>query len=167
MTEVNQNVVKQRIYDIITADEALFESISDFRIGEFPEESDADSYPAIYIAGARSPQVSRTDIAASTSRDTLPTQSVVTEYWIIIVANEATPMDTQTKVAELETQVRTILSKNVQLRIPSTEATIDNETAGTDPLAATSVIFSTPRLTATRGKITDGINVMLRTVNHV
>jgi len=153
----------QRILDILQNVEVdsetiqLNEKIAEFRFGEYPDEVAADKYPACYVTTARKPEISREGIGPSSELGVMPLQKIVTEYWIMLLANEATAEATQKMVYDLRDDVIRILSRNTQLR---------RRPENDKPLCHSIDIKSIGRTDQQRGKLLDGINVMIRTIDY-
>ena len=106
----------QRILSILKDSPLLEGEIAAYEYGEDPEEFFADTLPTIYVTLATHPEVSRENIASATSINTLPTQMIVTEYWVVILVEEPTQEESQAKVYSLRDDVISILERNIQLR---------------------------------------------------
>lgn len=146
----------QRILDILQADNSFKNKISEFRFGELPEQTMANDFPACYVTISNNPEVSREDIGSANSPSVLPAQKIVTEYWIVLVSSpQPTAGEAQKEIYDLHGDVIRIISSNLQLR----------DTDDSNPLCATTLIHSQPRLTTNRGKAIDSMTVMVRTVN--
>ena len=158
MAEPNYSGIIQRILDLLKADTTFAKKISEFRFGELPEQTNANSFPACYVTPSSNPEISRESIGSARSLGRLPGQKITSEFWIVLVSSpQATPADAQKQVYELKGDIITILGKNTQLR----------KSDDTEPQCSSLTIHAQPRLTKQRGKIVDAITVVIRTVNYV
>ena len=145
----------QRILSILKNDSLLEDEIAAYEYGEDPEEFFADTLPTIYVTLATHPEVSRENIAPATSINTLPTQMIVTEYWVVILVEEPTQEESQAKVYGLRDDVIAILERNIQLR----------DSDGNDPKCSKIDISSISRMSNQKGRVLEGMTIMVRAVN--
>ena len=115
----------------------------------------ADTLPTIYVTLATHPEVSRENIAPATSINTLPTQMIVTEYWVVILVEEPTQEESQQRIYGLRDDVIAILERNIQLR----------DSDGNDPKCSKIDISSISRMSNQKGRVLEGMTVMIRAVN--
>ena len=152
MTEPNYSDGINRILQILKGNENFAKKIKTFRFGELPETTVTNNYPTCFVTTASNPQVFRSSEFPANSINTLPSQKIQIEYWIVLIAQSNQAKDTQAKLYELQNDVTSILSRNIQLR----------DTDGNNPLCQTLEIDSISRLTKSKGKIVDAITVMVR-----
>lgn len=158
MAEPNYTDIIQRIIDILKADVVFSAKVKEFRFGELPEKTFANSYPACYVATADNPEMSREGMAAALHIDVMPAQKIVTEFWVIFVTSpQATAAGAQKLLFDLRADVIRILSRNIKLKKP-----YDN----TEPLCSLLEFSSVKRFTKQRGKVVDAMNIMVRTINY-
>ena len=155
MAEPSYEAVIARILDILEHDDKLSKKVKEFRFGELPEEHFATALPACYVTTAIRPEVTRAFAGPASSHLVFPTQRIVSEFWIILIDTKSTAETAQKSVYSLRDDVIRILSGNIQLRKD-----------GADPMCAAIEIDSIGRLTKQRGKILDGLTVMVRTVQY-
>lgn len=161
----------QRIADILMSDTELASKIAEFRFGELPEEHFANAYPAIYVTTPQNPQVSRKAVGPARGINSYPSQRIESVYWVIVVDAQATPSTVQSGLYDISVQIENILARNNQLRYPrrlvDPEDTSGNPDDLVDPKCDKHDITAVNRLTRQRGRLTDGITVILRTINHM
>ena len=145
----------QRILSILSNDPLLEGEIAAYEYGEDPEEFYANTLPTIYVTLASYPEVSRENIAPATSIHTLPTQKIITEYWIVILVEEPTQEESQKRIYGLRDDVIAILERNIQLR----------DSDGNDPKCSKIDISSISRMINQKGRVLEGMTVMVRAVN--
>ena len=131
--------------------------IRQFRFGALGNnDTYGNAYPLVYSSAPSDPVMYKTDYFPATSVHTVPGQKWEMEFWAIIVVYQATPEATQKLLFELGHQAQIILSQNVQLRDKDRE----------DPLCHTSSTILQRRLETQRGKLTEAMNVRVRTINY-
>ena len=152
MSEPDYDGTIRRILSILSK---LEDKISDYRYGEHPEEFFAGTMPTLYVTMATNPEVSRENIAPATSIHTLPTQKIITEYWVVILVEEPTQEESQAKLYSLRDDVIGLLERNIQLR----------DSDGTDPKCSKIDISSISRMVDQKGRVLEGMTIMIRAVN--
>lgn len=100
-----------------------------------------------------------------------PSQRIESQYWIILVDAQATPSTVQSGLYDISVEIEDLMARNNQLRYPrrlvDPEDTSGNPDDLVDPKCDKHDIMSVNRLTRQRGRLTDGITVILRTINHM
>lgn len=155
--EPNYGSIISRLLNILQSDEALSSRIKEFRFGELPEQHFAKSFPACYVTTSRNPEVSRDIIGSANDPTVAPSETIITEFWIVFLEKTAKSEQTQKSLYELVYLTKLALRHNNQLR----------KSDGTDPMCAKLDIHIVPRFTELRGMVLDGITLMVRTINHV
>ena len=161
MAQVNYNKYVTRILDILKKNKKLAGMVSEFRFGDMGDNKDklinANSYPLIYVTTAASPEVLRQDIHPQGNVNKLPTQKIILEFWVIIIASGADAEATQHELYQITNQVTHILARNQQLR----------NTAGHDNLCSVAEIFTQKRHETYRGKLVEAMTVRIRPTTFV
>ena len=156
MSTVDYSGTIQRILDILQADTSLNKLVSEWRFGELPEQTMANSFPAVYVTMSSNPQVSRDDWSPSREdHEKAPIQQVTTEYWIVIISEpHGVPADSQKQAYTILGKINRLLLDNIRLRNPKE----DEDDTMSDYLR----ISSQPRLTSVQGELVDSITIMVR-----
>ena len=155
----------QRMKLILESDDGLKKYVTDFRVGELPETTAANMYPAVYVAGAPRPQASRTNVGPRPDINTMPNQLVSFEFNIVLVTRSYTPFKTQEKMYEIMHQIIRILRSNVQLKSPKLNAAGNPTTElNNDPICdGLDIDQPMERITGQRGQLVDGLVLVVRT----
>ena len=155
MSEPDYDGTIRRLLSMVRNDEVLSREIAAFEYGEDPEEFYANTLPTIYVTLASAPEVSRDNLAPANSINVLPTQKIISEYWIVILVEEPTQEESQARLYGLRDVVVSILERNIQLR----------DSDGNDPKCSKLDISSISRMQDQKGRVLEGMTIMVRTVN--
>ena len=151
---INHKKFITRIYDILKADKKLNGIIEEFRIGDHGSEGDekyADSYPLLYVTTATQPVVSKKTFTSS-SINRLPGKQIELEYWAVVIVEEATPVDAQMLLYDIEKIILDNLENNVRL----------TKKNGTDPLCMITDVFTQRRHEKSRGSLIEAMTIRIR-----
>ena len=151
-------------------DVVFAKKIKDFRFGELPEEYAADVFPTCYVTTSTRPEIFRERIGPNRSVNQRGSLRIGTEYWVVMVDKMHKPSTVQSALYGLKNEVIRILENNIQLRIARGE--IEDGLSATaaaelvDPQCATLAAEPIGRITRQRGKLLDGMTIIVRAINH-
>ena len=156
--EVNEGRLIDRIIETLQADETFNKEIAEFRFGELPENANANSYPAVFVATAPNSEKTQNFRYPAKSDNSMAGRDVATEIWVIIVneKNEGVE-EVQRSLFDLKEQVVNILKANIHLRSIN----------ASDGLAGAMELFTIGRNTQQRGKLMDAITVRVIVHNTI